>query len=67
MPRHVDRLYRAVENYVKQTGGTILVIGGVEVQEDIGTVRYRIAIRCTGRPPTFTDTLNAPAVEGITT
>lgn len=55
IPRHVDRLYRAVGNYVKKTGGSILVIGGVQVQEDVGSVNYRIAIKCTGKPPKFVE------------
>lgn len=52
IPRHIDRLYKAVDNYVKKTGGSVAVIGGIQVQQE-GKFLYRIAVKCTGSPPEF--------------
>lgn len=50
-----DRLYRAVVNYVEAHGGSLIVIGGIDVQQfptdRVGN--FRVAVRCTGRPPVF--------------
>lgn len=60
-PTH--NLYAAVQHYVRANHGSILVIGGVEVQEWPGDAigKYRIAIRCLGQKPIFPTT--APKAE----
>ena len=52
---HVDRLYKAVANYVKKGGGKLIIVGGVEIQEwpGEGEHKFRVAIRCLGRKPSF--------------
>lgn len=48
------QLYRAVRRYATSLGGSIVVIGGVEVQtwpSDPDGV-YRVAVKCLGRVPT---------------
>ena len=51
----VSQLYRAVIRYVESQGGKLFVIGGVQVQEwpEDFAYNFRIAVRCTGRKPTF--------------
>lgn len=50
--RDVDRLYVAVQKYVENRGGKLMVIGGVEVQNwDEGAFKFRVAVRCLGRIP----------------
>lgn len=48
-------LYRAVRRYVESGGGSILVIGGVQVQQwpEDNEFVYRLAVKFTGRKPTF--------------
>lgn len=52
---HVDRLYKAVQNYVEKGGGKLIVIGGIAVQEwpqDNAHV-FHVAVKCLGRKPTL--------------
>lgn len=52
---HVDRLYKAVQNYVEKGGGKLIVIGGIAVQEwptDNAHV-FHVAVKCLGRKPAF--------------
>ena len=49
----VDALYTAVRNYVEESGGNILVLGGIEVQvwpED-RRGQFRVAVKCLGKKP----------------
>lgn len=50
-----DALYRVAEGYIRAAGGSVAVIGGVEVQRWSGEPRlkYRLAIRITGEPPHY--------------
>jgi len=47
-------LLRAVQRFVLSKGGTVLVIGGIQVQEwpGEGKFKYRIAVQCVGKKPT---------------
>lgn len=58
IPKHVDRLYKAVAAYVKASGGNVAVIGGIQVQQFPGERAYNftIGIKCTGRRPQFEST-----------
>lgn len=51
--RDVDRLYKAVANYIEKAGGKAVVIGGVEIQQwpDDRKHIFRIAIKFSGRRP----------------
>lgn len=51
-PEH--NLLAAVQHYVKANGGALVVVGGIEVQRDAfeAPLNFKIAVRCTGRPPT---------------
>lgn len=53
--RHVIRLYKAVANYVKHTGGSVIVAGGVQIQEwpRDRKFSFTVAIKCTGTKPKF--------------
>ncbi len=55
MSKDVDRLYKAIEHYVNQHGGNLIVIGGIEIQEWPGDVtgKFKVAINCLGKKPTF--------------
>jgi hypothetical protein len=57
----VSQLYRAVLRYVTTNGGSILVIGGIQVQEWPGSGKgnFTIGVKCTGRKPLFRR-FNAP-------
>jgi hypothetical protein len=52
-PRHILRLYRAVANYAKVEGGSVLVAGGVQIQQwpNEPKFNYSVAVKCTGRLP----------------
>ena len=52
-----DVLYKAVQKYVENRGGKIMVIGGIEVQQwpEDSAMTFRVAIRCTGKKPTLKD------------
>ena len=52
------RLYRAVMEYVEKHGGSVLVVGGIQVQHwpEDAPMCYRIAVKCTGREPKFKET-----------
>ncbi len=45
-------LLAAVQHYVHSYGGTVVVEGGIEVQDwGDGLGKYRVAVRCLGRAP----------------
>jgi len=48
-------LYRAVENYVKAHEGSLIVIGGIEVQHWPGDdgYKFKVAVKCLGRAPSY--------------
>lgn len=49
----VDKLYLAVQKYVEDRGGKIVVIGGIQIQEwpDDPKGSYLVAVRCLGKKP----------------
>lgn len=49
----VSQFYRAVERYVKAQGGSVVVIGGIQVIKWPGdfTGNFTIAVKCTGQTP----------------
>ena len=52
--KEIDDLYAAVNAYVKSIGGSIIVIGGIEIQEwplD-SEFKFRVAVHCLGLNPT---------------
>lgn len=51
----IDALYTAVDAYVKSKGGSIVVIGGIQIQQWPGDLKfnYTVAIKCTGQLPKF--------------
>ena len=55
LPRHVDRLYKAVAHYVEKNGGKLVVIGGIQVQEwpGEGAYKFTLGIKCMGRKPSY--------------
>lgn len=48
----VDRLYAATAEYVKEKGGGILVIGGVQISDN-GSGRFGVIVNCLGKLPKF--------------
>lgn len=49
-PEH--NLLAAVQHWVMARGGSVVVIGGIEVQDwRDGVGKYRIAVRCLGQAP----------------
>lgn len=51
----VDRLYQAVRGYIEKNGGSVLVIGGIRIEEwpeDNGHSFY-VSVKCTGLKPQF--------------
>lgn len=53
----VNRLYKAVENYVRKSGGKVIVIGGIQIQEwpGDGKFKFTVAVKCCGRKPKFSE------------
>ena len=47
------QLYRAVRRFVESKGGSILVIGGIQVEQwpGDGEFKFVIGVRCMGRKP----------------
>ncbi len=54
----VSQLYRAVKRYVEHNNGTVLVIGGIQIEQTLGDreLNFHVAVRCLGRLPTFSAT-----------
>jgi hypothetical protein len=54
----IGQLYRAVRRYVQSNGGSIVVIGGVQVQEwpQDRAGQFVIGVKCLGHRPTKTTT-----------
>ena len=49
-----DRLLAAVQNYVVKRGGSLIVVGGIEIQDwHEGKGKFKLAVRCLGRRPTL--------------
>jgi len=48
-----SQLYRAVIRYIESKGGSVLVIGGAQIQQWPGEreFNYVLGVRCTGRKP----------------
>ena len=48
-------LYRAIAKYVRLKGGTVVVCGGIQVQEWPGSGKrsFSIAVKCLGRKPIY--------------
>jgi len=53
----VSQLYRAVRRYVETHGGSIVVIGGIQVLEFPGTgkLKFSISVQCLGRKPSYAE------------
>lgn len=47
------QLYRAVRRYIESKGGSLLVIGGVQVEQWPGDGKFNfvLGVRCMGRKP----------------
>lgn len=54
---HIELLYKAVQNYVEQNGGKLVVIGGITVQEwpQDNKGIFHVAVKCLGRMPKFAE------------
>ena len=48
-----NKLYKAIQEYVEDRGGKVVVIGGVEIQQwpDDKEYRFYVAVKVTGRKP----------------
>lgn len=53
--RHIDRLYMAAKNYIEKSGGSVQVIGGIQVQRwpGDGEHKFTIGLPCIGTAPKF--------------
>ncbi len=52
----IDTLYKAVANYIKLSGGEVLVINGIEIGSYLGEEQPRhfvVQIECFGHKPVF--------------
>ena len=51
----VSALYKGVQNHVKANKGTVMVIGGIQLQEwpTAPKFSYSIAVKCVGQKPIF--------------
>jgi hypothetical protein len=56
-----SQLYRAVLRYVTANGGSIVVIGGIQILEwpDSPSGNFSVVVRCTGRKPTYKDAVRS--------
>lgn len=54
-------LYHAAQAYVEAHGGSLAVCGGVQIQRWPGErpLNWTLAIKCTGRPPSYESDRNA--------
>lgn len=50
-----SQLYRAIIRYVESKKGSIIVIGGVQIEQwpGEGEFKYVVGVRCLGRRPSF--------------
>ncbi len=53
----IERLYRAVGNYVKSTGGVVIVAGGIQIAQypGEGAMNFHVSVKCTGHIPKFAE------------
>ena len=53
--RAMDRLCRAVSNYVEANGGVVAVTHEIQIQEwpSDGPLQFTVAVKCSGRKPVF--------------
>lgn len=50
----VSRLYEAVEDYVRENNGKVIVVGGIQIQQfDDKKFNFYVAVKCTGELPDF--------------
>lgn len=51
--KDMDALYDAVAEYVKSRGGSVVVVGGIQIlhEEESRDRNFLVAVRCTGTPP----------------
>lgn len=54
----VSCMYRAIKRYVEQHNGSVVVIGGIQIEEPYPQRNhvYHVSVRCLGRLPTFSPT-----------
>lgn len=54
-PPHLERLWKAVQNYVEKEGGKLVVIGDVQILKwpGDGQFNFTVGVKCTGRVPDF--------------
>jgi len=57
-----SQLYRAIIRYVESRKGSIIVIGGVQIEQwpGDGEFKYVVGVRCMGRKPMPPTTVKAP-------
>ena len=55
----IDKLYEAVRNYIESKGGSVVVIGGVQIVQMPGDLKFNwgLNVRITGKKPDFTNHL----------
>lgn len=55
LDRAVDRLYKAVDFYVRAKGGSLVIVGGIQIQEWPGDPvgKFTVGVQCLGRKPEF--------------
>lgn len=53
--KDVDQLYEAVVAYVQAHAGKVVVVGGIQIIEDLTdrSGNFKIAVKCTGKKPCF--------------
>jgi predicted ATP-grasp superfamily ATP-dependent carboligase len=51
----ISQLYRAVVRYVNKNKGTVVVIGGIQIQHVPGQHSYYVAVKVTGKVPSFAE------------
>lgn len=54
--KKVDKLYKAVRDYIESKNGSVVVIGGISISRmpDDFKFNYRLVVGITGKKPVFT-------------
>lgn len=56
-PAHVDRLYRAVANYLQKCGGSAVLASGIQIIQwpSDKPGQFTVGVKVLGRKPTYSD------------
>lgn len=62
----ITKMYKAIAKYVKDMGGSAIILGGVSLQRTTSKTRYTLCVEIVGKRPTKKNLLHAPQRNNMT-